>query len=142
MKKIDFFYLTQFYSSILQKNSKKQATLVGQGKLQPKAPENSIDLFRQLVEYCCQFETTDRPSFQQICTKMQQYYDENLEKIEVSQTNPNNSQQSLTTIDRNLTNTNMLQYNSLQPQSQTNSEQTYNSLQPQSQTNSNNFNES
>ena len=90
-------FILSFCSFIISKKKipKKQATLVGQGKLQPKAPENSFDLFRQLVEYCCQFEATERPSFQQICGKMQQYYDdENLEKLEMSQKDPNNSQQS------------------------------------------------
>ena len=79
-------------------------------------------MFRQLVEYCCQFEATDRPSFQQICDKMQQYYDENLEKIEMSQTNPNNSQQS-----PHINNNNDLQEYQVTPQ------------QPQFQANSNDY---
>ena len=44
--------------------------MISKRELKPNVTTNCPPIFSELVEECCNFETNERPTFQQICDKL------------------------------------------------------------------------
>ena len=63
--------------------------MLSKRELKPNIPPNCLQIFSELVEECCCFEANERPTFQQICNKLKNNFDQKVWE----NSSPNNSNQ-------------------------------------------------